>query len=222
MWDRGRSWAGCGCSPGRLRAAAIAALGDHSGADGGGGDGRGCRGERPGALPRADRAAAGRGVRGARSRTSRAPTRRPRSWAGRPWRRPGRCRSRSRSPTTRPGSSRAHSYGVRGRILVDGRLWFATTDAYRVLTRGQGDRVELLLRRVSQAAEQAASEALGALPATFVGELPCADCPGIRHQLDLWPDGAFFLRRTYLGREPGQRLRRDRRLSDRAPRARLI
>ena len=96
----------------------------------------------------------------------------------------------------------AHSYAVRARILVDGRLWFTTTDAYRVLTRGQGEQVELLLRRVSQSAEQAPPGALGALPATFAGELPCADCPGIRYQLDLLQDGAFFLRRVYLGREP--------------------
>ncbi|MEQ8231330.1 MAG: META domain-containing protein [Gammaproteobacteria bacterium] len=38
------------------------------------------------------------------------------------------------------------------------------------------------------------------LPATFRGELPCADCVAIRHHLDLWPDGVFHLRRTWLGR----------------------
>jgi uncharacterized lipoprotein YbaY len=97
----------------------------------------------------------------------------------------------------------AHSYAVRARILVDGRLWFTTTDAYRVLTRGQGEQVELLLRRVSQSAEQATPGALGALPATFAGELPCADCPGIRYQLDLLQDGAFFfLRGSISGAGP--------------------
>jgi copper homeostasis protein (lipoprotein) len=50
--------------------------------------------------------------------------------------------------------------------------------------------------------ERAASEALGALPATFAGTLPCADCPGIRYQLDLYPDRVFFLRTTYLDRAP--------------------
>ena len=39
------------------------------------------------------------------------------------------------------------------------------------------------------------------LPATFAGDLPCADCPGIRHQLDLLRGEAFFLRTTYRGRE---------------------
>lgn len=38
------------------------------------------------------------------------------------------------------------------------------------------------------------------LPATFRGVLPCADCEGIRHHLDLWPDQVFHLRREWLGR----------------------
>ena len=41
---------------------------------------------------------------------------------------------------------------------------------------------------------------MGSLPATFAGDLPCADCQGIRHQLELFPDQAFFLRMTYLGK----------------------
>jgi len=36
------------------------------------------------------------------------------------------------------------------------------------------------------------------LPASFGGVLPCADCPGIRHHLDLWPEGGFALQREYL------------------------
>ena len=36
------------------------------------------------------------------------------------------------------------------------------------------------------------------LPASFVGTLPCADCAGIRHHLDLWPDGVFHLRMEWL------------------------
>jgi copper homeostasis protein (lipoprotein) len=34
-------------------------------------------------------------------------------------------------------------------------------------------------------------------PATFAGEIPCADCPGQRVVLSLRPDGIFLLRRTY-------------------------
>ncbi|HOC41567.1 MAG TPA: META domain-containing protein [Thermoanaerobaculales bacterium] len=39
------------------------------------------------------------------------------------------------------------------------------------------------------------------LPASFEGDLPCADCEGIRHHLDLFEDGSFFYRLTYLGRD---------------------
>jgi copper homeostasis protein (lipoprotein) len=42
------------------------------------------------------------------------------------------------------------------------------------------------------------------LPATFRGDLPCADCEGIRHHLDLWPDQVFHLRREWLGKEEAQ------------------
>jgi uncharacterized lipoprotein NlpE involved in copper resistance len=41
-----------------------------------------------------------------------------------------------------------------------------------------------------------------ALPATYTGVLPCADCAGIVHTLTLRPDGLYFLRQTYLGK-PG-------------------
>ena len=40
----------------------------------------------------------------------------------------------------------------------------------------------------------------GELPASFRGVLPCADCPGIRYDLNLFPDRSFFLRMTYLER----------------------
>ena len=39
---------------------------------------------------------------------------------------------------------------------------------------------------------------LGPLPATYSGVLPCADCPGIEHQLNLLPGGAYMLAMTYL------------------------
>lgn len=47
------------------------------------------------------------------------------------------------------------------------------------------------------------ASALGRLPATFTGVLPCADCPGIAHRLDLFPDRVYYLRRTYEGRPGG-------------------
>jgi copper homeostasis protein (lipoprotein) len=39
-----------------------------------------------------------------------------------------------------------------------------------------------------------------ALPGSFEGVLPCADCEGIRYHLDLFEDEVFFLRVSYLGR----------------------
>ena len=42
--------------------------------------------------------------------------------------------------------------------------------------------------------------AISGLPATFVGTLPCADCPGIRYQVNLLPDGTFSTRAVYEGR----------------------
>jgi copper homeostasis protein (lipoprotein) len=44
------------------------------------------------------------------------------------------------------------------------------------------------------------AEPFAPLPATYVGVLPCADCPGIRYHLDLLPDNVFHLRMTYLER----------------------
>ena len=41
------------------------------------------------------------------------------------------------------------------------------------------------------------------LPASYAGDLPCADCQGIRYRLNLFPDGAFYLGMTYLGRGDG-------------------
>ena len=40
------------------------------------------------------------------------------------------------------------------------------------------------------------------LPARYSGVLPCADCPGIRFDLDLRADSVYFLRMTYLETDP--------------------
>jgi copper homeostasis protein (lipoprotein) len=94
-----------------------------------------------------------------------------------------------------------HRYSVRARILVDGKLFFTTDQSYPVLTGGHGTEVALLLRRAgSSGPATGGAGPLGSLPATFAGDLPCADCQGIRHQLELFPDQAFFLRMTYLGK----------------------
>ena len=95
----------------------------------------------------------------------------------------------------------SHHYAVRGRILVGGKPFFITDRSYPVLSAGQGNEVTLLLRRAgSSGSAGLGTGPLGTLPATFAGDLPCADCQGIRHQLELFPDQAFFLRMTYLGK----------------------
>ena len=113
-------------------------------------------------------------------------------------------------------------YVVRARILSDGRPLLATDRSYPVLTRGNGRQVALLLRRSAESNVAESSGALGGSlsegsaegsalgeslggslapgSAIFTGELPCDDCAGVRHQLELFGDESFFLRRIYLGR----------------------
>ena len=50
----------------------------------------------------------------------------------------------------------------------------------------------------SPAAGATAGPSLGTLPATFTGILPCADCAGIRYQIEVLPRSAFIQRTTYL------------------------
>ena len=115
--------------------------------------------------------------------------------------RPGNPPIRFEIPYDPAGINPSHRYAVRARILVGGELFFITDQSYPVLTGGQGNEVALLLRRAGASSPVGGgAEPLGTLPATFAGDLPCADCPGIRHQLELFPDQAFFLRMTYLGK----------------------
>jgi copper homeostasis protein (lipoprotein) len=97
-----------------------------------------------------------------------------------------------------------HSYSVRARILAGERLLFTTDRINPVLTRGHGEEVTLILRGAGgtppSILQAKAGSPLGMLPASFVGELPCADCPGIRYRLDLLPDQVFFRRMEYLDR----------------------
>jgi uncharacterized lipoprotein YbaY/heat shock protein HslJ len=97
------------------------------------------------------------------------------------------------------------TYAVRARVLVDGRLLFTTDTVHTVLTRGAPDDVTITMKRVSgrPAMSEDATAVMGAhglrLPATFTGDLPCADCEGVRHRLNLWPDQVFMLGRSWLG-----------------------
>ncbi len=92
-----------------------------------------------------------------------------------------------------------HSYRVRARLLVDDELLAVTDEVHQVITRGHPNSVTLRLRQVGETA----GNPLGALPATFAGILPCADCPGIEYHLNLLEDGVFFLRQNYQDREGG-------------------
>ena len=97
-----------------------------------------------------------------------------------------------------------HRYLVRATITVDGRLQFTTDQIYPVLTQGNGRKVELPLRQTGIARSGSAEpdlSMLGRLPASFSGDFPCADCPGIRYRLNLFADQSYFLSMVYAGRE---------------------
>lgn len=71
------------------------------------------------------------------------------------------------------------------------REWKAITFLFIFFAVGEG----------AVALTGASDSPLGEMPASFVGDLPCADCPGVRYQLDLFEDGVFYLRMTYLERD---------------------
>lgn len=54
--------------------------------------------------------------------------------------------------------------------------------------------------RVNRQGRVAKAPTISGLPASFMGTLPCADCPGIRYQVDLLPDHRFVSRMTYQER----------------------
>lgn len=99
----------------------------------------------------------------------------------------------------------AHTYAVRARISGPDGLMFVSDTVTPVLTRGAPGHVEIVMVRAAPRAQRSDAPRIGAhglrLPASFTGTLPCADCEGIRHHLDLWPDQSFQLSREWLGRE---------------------
>lgn len=101
------------------------------------------------------------------------------------------------------------SYAVRAALRdAAGRLLFTSDTVVPVLTRGAGTHVEIVMVRVPsrRGGEETSIGAHGLeLPASFIGVLPCADCEGIAHHLDLWPDQGYHLRRTWLGEEGDNR-----------------
>ena len=95
-----------------------------------------------------------------------------------------------------------HTYSVRATIRSGDSLLFTTETTSPVLTRGAPNSADLVLVR-TETPHLLEPKALARFPATFEGELPCADCPGIFYHLDLFEDQVFFLRMTYLGRAVG-------------------
>jgi len=97
-----------------------------------------------------------------------------------------------------------HAYSVWARITVGDQLMFTTMQNYPVLTQGNSNEVTVLLQRPTEPIAGSSPEAgLSGLPATFGGTLPCADCPGIRYQVNLLADHTFVSRMTYEERDSG-------------------
>jgi uncharacterized lipoprotein YbaY/heat shock protein HslJ len=102
-------------------------------------------------------------------------------------------------------------YALRVTLHRDGRLHATTDTVHPVLQDGRSAPVEVTLRLVRGGAAVPEEQPLPAhglrLPASFRGTLPCADCAGVRHHLDLWPDQVYQLRREWLGLPEGSRRR---------------
>jgi uncharacterized lipoprotein YbaY/heat shock protein HslJ len=96
-------------------------------------------------------------------------------------------------------------YVVRASIREGGRIRFSGSQAYTPPVYGQPSRLSILMRAVAAPAPEVEPaertehvSTLGILPATFSGLLPCADCAGIRYQVNLLLDRAYMQRTTYL------------------------
>jgi len=64
-----------------------------------------------------------------------------------------------------------------------------------------GSTVDMVLKISAGPAPPATVGAHGLrIPATFRGDLPCADCEASRYHMDLWPDQVFHLHREWVGR----------------------
>lgn len=103
-----------------------------------------------------------------------------------------------------------HRYEVHARLLDREQLLFETSEPVPVITGGHPREVELLLRQPGASSDSAPAASgaveqpsVGRLPATYAGVLPCADCPGIEHHLDLREDGTYALRLRYRGQDNG-------------------
>jgi len=92
-----------------------------------------------------------------------------------------------------------HTYRLAARLYDGEDLLFVTDEVHQVITRGFPAEATLRLRRV----ESAGTNLLGAVPATFKGTIPCADCPGIDIQINFLTDGVYFMSESYQDRDGG-------------------
>ena len=97
----------------------------------------------------------------------------------------------------------SRQYGIRARLTHEGQLLFTTDRIYPVLTSGHLPETKLLLKAVKNPQTDAARETMGKIPATFTGDIPCADCEAISYHLDLFSDQSFFMRMIYRGKPGG-------------------
>jgi copper homeostasis protein (lipoprotein) len=88
-------------------------------------------------------------------------------------------------------------YSLRATVRQGGRLLF-TTDTFTRVLDGRDRPVQLQLRAVGTSAQRPPSP-LGALPASWQGDIPDAG-GATRWHLDLAADGSYQLRQTYLSR----------------------
>lgn len=100
----------------------------------------------------------------------------------------------------RPGQR----YSVRATVRHGERLLF-TTDRIHPVLDGRNAPLELLLVSVGgEARAEPMEEGIGALPASYEGELPGAGNPVVWH-IDLLPEGRYRLRTIHVGRpEPNR------------------
>jgi copper homeostasis protein (lipoprotein) len=92
-----------------------------------------------------------------------------------------------------------HRYTVRATVKQQGQLLFTTDRYYPALDGGNKPHQLLMVSARGGARPQPAIGEIGALPASYEGELPGAGNP-IAWHVDLMPDGRYQLRTTHVGR----------------------
>jgi heat shock protein HslJ len=77
----------------------------------------------------------------------------------------------------------------------------ATAAVAKTAVTGEApSRERIAVQPESGPAVQSRAQSLGVLPATFKGDLPCADCSAIQYQLDLFADNSYDLLLIHRGK----------------------